>query len=102
MGLFSKEKRATATIRRIWHSPPPGAPWYYWTYVLFEARNERIQVKLSKRQAKHFVMKYSEGETGHLVYAGNTLVSWETASEQKYPSPSRRECILILCPRVVR
>ena len=83
MGLFSKKKSTTATIRRIWHSPPPGAPWYYWTYVLFETRGEPIQVKLSKRQAKKFVKTYSEGETGHLVHAGKSLVSWEKGSPEK-------------------
>lgn len=81
--IFSSKKHATATIRRIWHSPPPGAPWYYWTYVLFEARGEPIEVKLSKRQAKDFVKRYSEGDTGHLVYAGKSVVSWETVSPEK-------------------
>ena len=83
MGIFSRKKRTSATIRRIWHSPPPGAPWYYWTFVLFEAQGQTIEVKLSKRQAKKFVKTYSEGETGHLAYAGKDLVSWETISPEK-------------------
>ncbi|HEY5673337.1 MAG TPA: toll/interleukin-1 receptor domain-containing protein [Malonomonas sp.] len=83
MGIFSRKHDTTATIRRIWHSPPPGAPWYYWTYVLFEARGQPIEVKLSKRQAKSFVTKNCEGDTGHLVYAGKDLVSWEKASAEK-------------------
>jgi len=83
MGIFSRKKHTTATIRRLWHSPPPGAPWYYWTYVLFEARGEPIEVKLTKRQAKSFVKTYSEGETGHLVYAGKSLVSWEKVSPER-------------------
>jgi hypothetical protein len=83
MGIFSKKKRTTATIRRIWHSPPPGAPWYYHTYVLFEAQGEPIQVKLKKGQAKRFVKEHGEGETGHLVYDGKRLVSWEVASPEK-------------------
>jgi hypothetical protein len=83
MGIFSKKKNTSATIRRIWHSPPPGAPWYYWTYVLFEARGQPIEVKLTKRQAKKFVKLYSEGETGHLVYAGKSLVSWEKVSTER-------------------
>jgi hypothetical protein len=83
MGIFSKKKHTTATIRRIWHSPPPGAPWYYWTYVLFDSRGEPIEVKLTKRQAKKFVKMYSEGETGHLVYAGKSLESWEKVSPEK-------------------
>jgi hypothetical protein len=83
MGIFSKKKQTSATIRRIWHSPPPGAPWYYWTYVLFEARGEAIEVKLTKRQAKNFVKRYSEGETGHLVYTGKSLVSWEKVSPER-------------------
>ena len=82
MGIFSKKKQTPATIRRIWHNPPPGAPWYYWTYVLFEARGEPIEVKLTKGQAKKFVKMYSEGETGHLVYAGKSLVSWEKVSPE--------------------
>jgi hypothetical protein len=81
--IFSSKKHTPATIRRIWHSPPPGAPWYYWTYVLFEARGEPIEVKLTKRQAKNFVKMYSEGDTGHLVYAGRSLVSWEKVSPEK-------------------
>ncbi len=87
MGIFSRKKHTPATIRRIWHSPPPGAPWYYWTYVLFEARGEPIEVKLTKRQAKSFVKMYSEGETGHLVYAGKSLVSWGKASPEKTLRP---------------
>ena len=83
MGLFSRQRRATATIRRIWHAPPPGAPWYYWTYVLFEVRGEPVQVKLSKRQAKLFAERHGEGETGHLVWSGKDLVSWEPASAER-------------------
>lgn len=79
----SGEKHTIATIRRIWHSPPPGAPWYYWTYVLFEARGEPIELKLTKRQANNFVKIYSEGETGHLVYKGKNLVSWQNVSSQR-------------------
>jgi hypothetical protein len=89
MGILSRKKRTTATIRRIWSDPPPGAPWYYWTRVMFEARGETIEVKLSKRQAKKFVKKNFEGETGHLVYAGKDLVSWEKASPEKPLAPSR-------------
>jgi hypothetical protein len=83
MGIFSRKRSTTATIRRIWHAPPPGAPWYYWTYVLFEAHGEPIEVKLTKRQAKSFVTRHSEGDTGHLTYAGKSLVSWEVASAEK-------------------
>ena len=36
MGILRQKKHRTTSIRQIWHSPPPGAPWYYWTYVLFE------------------------------------------------------------------
>jgi hypothetical protein len=32
----------------------------YWSYVLFDARGEPIEVKLTKRQAKDFVKMYSE------------------------------------------
>jgi hypothetical protein len=87
MGIFSREKRMTATIRRIWHNPPPGAPWYYWTFVLFESRGDSVQIKLTARQAKKFVKTSSEGETGHLVYAGKSLVSWEKASDVKPLKP---------------
>lgn len=83
MGILSRKKHTTATIRRIWHSPPPGAPWYYWTYVLFEAQGEAIEIKLTKRQAKKFVKMSSEGETGHLVYAGKNLLSWDKGSPDK-------------------
>jgi hypothetical protein len=83
MGIFDKKKHTTATVRRIWHHPAPGAAWYYGTYVLFEARGEPIEVKLTPRQAKKFVKMYSEGDTGHLSYAGKSLVSWEQASAEK-------------------
>jgi hypothetical protein len=88
LGIFNRKKNTTATIRRIWHNPPPGAPWYYWTYVLFEAQGEPIEVKLSKRQAKQFVKTFSEGDTGHLVYAGKDLVSWEKISSDRPVRPS--------------
>ncbi len=83
MGIFSRKKHKTASIRRIWYSPPPGAPWYYGTYVLFEANGEYIEVKLNKRQAKRFVKANGEGDTGHLVYKGKSLVSWEKISVER-------------------
>ncbi len=90
MGIISRKKHATASIRRIWYSPPPGAPWYYWTYVMFEASGEPIEVKLTKRQAKRFVKENGEGDTGHLVYKGKSLVSWEKISPER-PLKERSE-----------
>ncbi|MFQ5770479.1 MAG: TIR domain-containing protein [bacterium] len=82
MGLFSKKKSVIATIDRIWNQPPPGAPWYYWVYVLFESHGNRIKIHLKKRQAKHFVEKYSEGDTGYLEYVGDRMISWQIASAE--------------------
>jgi hypothetical protein len=82
MALFKKKKRVTATIQRIWEQPPPGAPWYYWVFVLFESRGDRIQIHLKKKQAKRFVKKYSEGDTGYLEYSGKRMISWQVASEE--------------------
>ena len=95
MGILSRKKHTPATIRRIWDNPPPGAPWYYWTFVLFEARGEAIEVKLTKRQAKKFVKRNFEGETGHLVYAGRSLVSWEKASPER-PLASKSDVTVFL------
>jgi hypothetical protein len=83
MALFAKKKQATATIVRIWDQPPPGAPWYYWVYVLFESRGERIKIHLKKRQAKSFVDNYREGDTGFLEYQGDRMLSWKLASESQ-------------------
>lgn len=80
MPLFRKKKQVVATIVRIWDQPPPGAPWYYWVYVLFESRGQRIKIHLKKKQAKRFVEEYSEGDTGYLEYAGDRMISWRLAS----------------------
>jgi len=82
MPLFKRKKQVAATIQRIWDQSPPGAPWYYWVYVMFESRGERIKIHLKKRQAKKFVDKYSEGDTGYLEYAGKRMISWRLASEE--------------------
>lgn len=80
MGLFSHKHQGTATIRRIWHSPPPGAPWYYWTYMLFDQQGKPVEVKLSKRQAKKLMSSCAEGDIGHLTWKGKSLVGWEPAT----------------------
>lgn len=80
MGLFSRKHQGTATIRRIWHSPPPGAPWYYWTYMLFDQQGDPVEVRLSKRQAKKMMKRCAEGDIGRLTWKGNSLVDWEPAS----------------------
>jgi hypothetical protein len=82
MPFFRKKQRIVATITRIWNQPPPGAPWYYWVYVLFESHSERIKIHLKKRQAKTFVEKYSAGDTGYLEYAGDRMISWQIASPE--------------------
>lgn len=80
MPVLRKKKRVVATIVRLWDQPPPGAPWYYWVYVLFESRGQRIKIHLKKRQAQRFVEEYSEGDTGYLEYAGDRMMSWRLAS----------------------
>jgi hypothetical protein len=80
MGLFDKRQQVPATIVRIWDQPPPGAPWYYWVYVLFESRGERIKIHLKKSQAKKFVDQFYEGDTGYLDYKGDRMYSWSPAS----------------------
>jgi hypothetical protein len=84
--LFQSEKSGYATISRIWSNPPPGAPWYYWTYVAFDCnikgKVERITIKLSRLKCKGFVKKNFEGDTGALVAKGDKLISWKPVSSE--------------------
>lgn len=75
-------KAVPATILRIWQDPPAGAPGVYWTYVLFDARGERVQVRLSKRQARTFLVKHSPGDVGRVAWKGAKLVAWQPATAQ--------------------
>jgi len=47
------------------------------TYVLFDSRGERINVRLTPGQAREFAERYSEGDTGRLTYSLGRLLSWE-------------------------
>ncbi|MGD8455995.1 MAG: hypothetical protein PVF83_06405 [Anaerolineales bacterium] len=77
MGILDKRRRVKAIIVRIWNQPPPGAPWYYWTYVLFDSNGERIKIHLKKGQAKKFIDVSAEGDVGYLDFKGNRLYTWE-------------------------
>jgi hypothetical protein len=78
MGVFDKRRQVKATIVRIWEQGPPGAPWYYWIYVLFDTDDgDRVKIHLKKRQAKKFVDVSAEGDTGHLDFKGDRMYSWE-------------------------
>ncbi|MGD2026299.1 MAG: TIR domain-containing protein [Anaerolineales bacterium] len=89
MGMFDKRRQVPATIVRIWEQAPPGAPWYYWIYVMFESRGERIKIHLKKRQAKKFVDQYSEGDTGYLDFKGDRMYDWTLATaDQPIGKPS--------------
>ena len=68
---------APATIMRIWQDPRPGAPAVYWTYVLFDARGDRVKVHLSKSQARTFLDRYSAGDVGRLTYRGDSMINWD-------------------------
>lgn len=72
-----------ATILRVWQDPRPGAPAIYWTFVLFDARGERVKVRLSRAQARRFLDSYSAGDVGRLTHRGNTLVEWQPASRDR-------------------
>ncbi len=80
MSVFSKKRRVPATILRIWYQPPPGAPWYYWVYVLFESRGDRSTIHLKEGQAKKFVKRHSEGDTGYLEFKGDHMLTWAAGS----------------------
>ena len=62
--------------------PPPGAPWYYWVYVLFDSNGERIKIHLKKGQAKKFVDVSAEGDTGYLDFKGDRMYTWERTREE--------------------
>lgn len=92
--VLRKKKSGYATILRIWSTPPPGAPWYYWTYVSFDCnvggRAERVTIKLKRLQCKKFVRKNAEGDTGFLIAKGDVLISWEPVSD-KTPLPKKSD-----------
>jgi hypothetical protein len=75
-------KAVPATILRIWQDPPAGAPGVYWTYVLFDARGERVRVRLSKGQARSFLAKHSQGDIGRVAWKGAKLVAWQPATAE--------------------
>ena len=80
-GLFRRifrrvGKNELATIVDITSEPPPGAPWYHHTYVLFDVRGKRRRLKLTPEQAKYFSDHYSVNDTGHLVWSGKKLIEF--------------------------
>lgn len=82
--LFRTGRKAgVGTILDISSNPPPGAPWYYHTHVLFDVKGRRLKLKLTPEQARHFSANYSMNDTGRLVWAGKSLVTFEL------PTPDR-------------
>jgi hypothetical protein len=80
---------APATVMAIDHLPRPGAPWYYWTYVTFDRKGERIRLHLGKRQALKLADTLSVGDVGILTHAGDKLLEWrEPTSEEPLPRES--------------
>lgn len=73
-------KGVPASVVRIWQDPPAGAPGIYWTYVLFDARGERVQVRLSKAQARTFLANHGPGDVGRVAWKGSKLVGWQPAT----------------------
>ena len=69
-----------ASVVGIERVPPPGAPWYYWTYVTFDSRGTRLKLHLSKKQARRMFDTLGVGDVGHLEHAGDRLIGWEPAS----------------------
>jgi hypothetical protein len=69
-----------ASVVGIERLPPPGAPWFYWTFVTFDSRGVRVKLHLSKGQAKRLFKTLSVGDVGHLKYVGDRLVDWDPAS----------------------
>lgn len=82
-----RAKAVPATIVRIWQDPPAGAPGIYWTYVLFDARGERVRVRLSKKQARTFLANQGPGDVGRLAWKRDKLVAWQPATAE---APARR------------
>lgn len=73
-------KSELATIVDIASTPPPGAPWYHHTHVLFDIRGKRRRLKLTPEQARTFAENYSINDTGHLVWAGKRLIDFALPS----------------------
>lgn len=86
-----RDATVPATIVRIWQDPRPGAPGVYWTYILFDARGERVQLHLSKSQARDFLRNHGAGDVGRLTWRGERLIDWRpaTATEPVRPGPAR-------------
>ena len=82
--IFRRSKKAQiATILDIGSNPPPGAPWYHHTYVLFDIKGKRRKLWLTPEQAKFFNENYSANDTGRLKWTGKKLLEFEP------PSPER-------------
>ncbi len=80
-------KGQLATIVDISSEPPPGAPWYHHTHVMFDIRGKRRRLKLTPEQAKHFSQNYSVNDTGHLVWAGKKLIDFKLPSAEQPAAP---------------
>ena len=65
------------------------------TYVLFDSRGQRIQLKLSSGQAREFAKKYSEGDTGRLTYSLDRLINWELPTPE-HPAMDARHVSLFI------
>jgi hypothetical protein len=73
----------TATVRRIWQDPVPGAPSRYWTFVQFHSRGKAIKIHLEPHQVARFMDTHSEGDTGRLTYRGDRMVAFDLPTPEK-------------------
>lgn len=65
------------------------------TYVLFDSRGQRIQVKLMPRQAREFAQNYSEGDTGRLTHSLGRLILWEPPTPERPLVSARHVSVFI-------
>lgn len=96
--FLRRSRTAPAEIVRVWQDPPPGATGRHWTYVLFDSRGEKIQVKLHFFQINHFLANYGEGDVGTITHRGKWLAKWEPASTKKSAqgaTPAKNDLVFI-------
>jgi hypothetical protein len=78
----------TATIRRIWQDPVPGASSRYWTFVQFHSRGKAIKIHLEPHQVATFMETHSEGDTGRLTYSGDRMVAFDLPKPERPLAPA--------------
>lgn len=93
--LRHNKQTVTATIRRIWQDPVPGAPSRYWTFVQFHSRGKAIKIHLEPHQVADFMENRSEGDTGRLTYYGDRMVAFDLPTPERPLSPASGEVAFI-------